>query len=64
MAATSASSLNASGLLERHGLALIAEPESFLVSTDNTLRPGEEDRAQEWGEKLAAIAVTRATSPN
>ena len=41
-------------LLERHGFTLIAEPESFLVTSDNTLRPGEEDRAQEWGEALAA----------
>ncbi len=41
-------------LLERHGLVLIAPAESFLVNTDNTLRPGEEDRAQEWGEALAA----------
>jgi hypothetical protein len=41
-------------LLELHGLALIAPPESFLVTNANTLRPGEEDRAQEWGKALAA----------
>lgn len=41
-------------LLELQGFTLIAPPESFLVSSDNTLRPGEEDRAQEWGEALAA----------
>jgi menaquinone-dependent protoporphyrinogen IX oxidase len=40
-------------LLERHGLRLIAQPESFLV-TGNTLQQGEEDRAQEWGQALAA----------
>jgi flavodoxin len=50
-------------LLERHGLALITEPESFLVSKDNTVRPGEEDRAQEWGEKLAAMAAAAVASP-
>lgn len=41
-------------LLERHSLALIAPAESFLVTTDNTLRPGEEDPGQEWGETVAA----------
>jgi flavodoxin len=41
-------------LLERHGFTLIAQAESFLVTTDNKLRPGEEDRAQKWGEALAA----------
>jgi hypothetical protein len=41
-------------LLELHGLTLIAPPESFLVTNGNTLRPGEEDRAQEWGKALAA----------
>jgi flavodoxin len=41
-------------LLERHGLTLITQPESFLVTTGNTLQLGEEGRAQEWGEALAA----------
>ena len=45
-------------LLERHGLTLITEPKSFLVTSDNTLRPGEEDRAREWGEALAARMPT------
>ena len=46
-------------LLERHGLTLIAEAESFLVTTGNKLRPGEEDRAKEWGQALAAkVPVT------
>jgi hypothetical protein len=45
-------------LLGRHGLTLIAEPESFLVTSDNTLRPGEEGRAQEWGKALAAQMPT------
>jgi hypothetical protein len=47
-------------LLERHGFTLIAEAESFLVTTDNKLRPGEDDRAQQWGQALAAkVPVTQ-----
>lgn len=41
-------------LLARHGLTLIAPAKSFLVASGNRLRPGEEDRAQEWGRELAA----------
>ena len=47
-------------LLEQHGLTLIAEAESFLVTSDNKLRAGEEDRAQNWGPTLAAkVPVTQ-----
>ena len=47
-------------LLKRHGFTLIAEAESFLVTSDNKLRPGEEDRAQQWGQALAAkVPVTQ-----
>jgi Flavodoxin len=42
------------GLLKGHGLTLLDAPKSFLVGNDNKLRPGEEDRAQEWGAVLAA----------
>ena len=41
-------------LLGEHGLTLLAPAESFLVTKDNRLRPGEEDRAREWGKSLAA----------
>jgi hypothetical protein len=41
-------------LLARHGLTLVAAAKSFLVTTGNQLLPGEEERAQEWGEELAA----------
>jgi hypothetical protein len=41
-------------LLSRHGLTAIAPAQSFLVSKDNQLRPGEEDRAEQWGRELAA----------
>jgi hypothetical protein len=41
-------------MLAEHGLTLLAPAESFLVTKDNRLRPGEEDRAREWGTSLAA----------
>lgn len=51
---TGRASKRIAGLLEHHGLTLIARAESFVVTSDNELRPGEEDRAQEWGKGLAA----------
>ena len=45
-------------LLERHGIALLAPAESFLVSKDNQLQPGEQDRAGQWGRELAALLPT------
>jgi Flavodoxin len=61
---TGRASRRIAGLLEQHGLTLIARAESFLITTDNTLQPGEEDRAQEWGKALAArmMAATGARS--
>ena len=50
-------------LLQRHGLAEIAPARSFLVSKDNRLRPGEEDRAEQWGRELAAKLPADAPSP-
>jgi hypothetical protein len=44
-------------LLSEHGLSLLVPPESFLVGKDNQLRPGEEERAREWGKSLAAAMV-------
>ena len=41
-------------LLEPHGTALLAPAESFLVTKDNQVQPGEQDRAEQWGRKLAA----------
>ena len=43
--------------LRQHGLGQVTEPESFLVDKDNRLQPGEEDRAQEWGARLAAAVA-------
>jgi len=39
--------------LVRHGLHLVAEPESFFVEKDNTLHAGEAARAEAWGRSLA-----------
>ena len=41
--------------LRRHGVTLVTKPESFFVTKDNQLRPGEEDRARAWGRQLAAM---------
>jgi menaquinone-dependent protoporphyrinogen IX oxidase len=45
-------------LLERHGIALLAPAESFLVTKNNQLRPGERDRAGRWGRELAVLLPT------
>lgn len=50
-------------LLERHGFTLIAEAESFLVTSDNKLRPGEEDRATQWGQALGAKVPATQVQP-
>ena len=39
--------------LRHHGCDLLAEPESFLIDTDNHLVDGEAVRATEWGASLA-----------
>jgi Flavodoxin len=41
-------------LLRAHGFDVVAKPESFLVTRDNALDPGETDRACDWATKLAA----------
>jgi Flavodoxin domain len=43
--------------LRRHGAAMAAEPESFLVTKHNRLLPGEEGRARAWGRQLAGRAA-------
>jgi hypothetical protein len=53
--------------LRRHGFEVVAKPESFFVTSQNHLKPGEEVRAQEWGKRLSAgvvsIGVTNADRP-
>ena len=39
--------------LRAEGCELLIGPESFLVTKDNVLEPGEEDRAEQWGALLA-----------
>lgn len=41
-------------VLHQHGCELLADPESFLVSSTHELLPGEEDRARQWAASLAA----------
>jgi flavodoxin-like protein len=49
--------------LRHHGYELVTEPQSFIVTKQNTLEPGEEDRARLWGAGLAA-AFAAATAPS
>ena len=50
--------------LRRHGVTILIKPESFLVSKDNQLLPGEEDRARTWGQQLARAIAGAAHSSN
>lgn len=43
-----------SRLLRHHGFDVVAEPESFLVTKQDRLEPQEQDRARDWGARLAA----------
>lgn len=43
--------------LHRHGYAVVAEPESFLVGKGNHLVDGETERATAWARELAAKVV-------
>lgn len=47
--------------LRHHGYELVAEPESFIVTKQNVLQPGEAERAKLWGARLAA--TTPASPP-
>ncbi len=53
---TGAASRGIGRQLRRHGYRLIAAPESFLVSQQNTLLDGEVPRARRWGAALGVIA--------
>jgi len=53
---TGRASRSISRLLARHGYRLLAAPESFLVSKQNTLADGEADRARVWGAMIGAAA--------
>lgn len=45
--------------LRRHGLELVVEPESFLVTKETHLEPHEIERARAWGQHLAEQALGR-----
>jgi hypothetical protein len=45
------------------GCTLVAEPESFLVTKQNELEPGELERARRWGEQLAAAVTAMPPVP-
>nr|WP_236707322.1 flavodoxin [Frankia sp. CcI6] len=47
-------------LLRRHGARQVCPPESFFVTKDNALAPGEIDRARRWGEHLSHVATEPA----
>ena len=48
--------------LRRHGFEVVAKPESFFVTLQNQLEPGEEARAQEWGIRLAARVLSNGVT--
>jgi len=60
---TGRASKGIAALLRQHGLMLLAPAESFLVTKENVLRPGEEDRAQDWGRELAAMLSPAQARP-
>jgi Flavodoxin len=53
-ALTGRASKGVARLLRAHGFEVVAEPESFLVTKQDRLKPHETARAREWGVKLAA----------
>jgi len=48
--------------LRSHGFEMVVKPESFFVTLQNHLGPGEEARAREWGERLAASVVSNGVT--
>jgi hypothetical protein len=45
--------------LRQAGASLLVKPESFLVTKDTRLVPGEIDRARRWGESLGHLIAVR-----
>ena len=52
-ALTGRASKGVARLLRAHGFDVVTEPESFLVTKQDRLAPGELTRAHEWGTRLA-----------
>jgi hypothetical protein len=55
---TGRASKRIAGQLRRHGARLMGRPQSFLVTKDSELKPGEAERARTWAASLAADAAT------
>jgi hypothetical protein len=49
--------------LRRLGCTVITGPESFLVTKQTRIKPGEEDRARDWGVNIAARLSPAEVSP-
>ena len=48
-------------MLRHHGITVVADPESFLVTKKDYLEPDEETRARDWGVQLAAVVGALTT---
>ncbi len=48
--------------LQSHGFEMVAKSESFFVTLQNHLEPGEEARAREWGKRLVASVVSNGVT--
>lgn len=46
--------------LEGHGYRLVEAPESFFVTTENQLGPGQKEHAEMWGARIAEDASASA----
>ncbi len=54
---------SASNALKKKGFETVIEPEQFKVAgTDGPLKPGELERAEEWGKTLAGIAAEQLST--
>jgi hypothetical protein len=56
-ALTGRASKGVTRLLRAHGFDVITQPESFLVTKQDRLKPQETARAREWGTRLAESIV-------
>jgi Flavodoxin len=48
-------------MLHHHGFTMVADPESFLVTKGDHLKPDEDKRARDWGVQLAALLGVHET---
>lgn len=50
--------------IQRRGYRLVIDPESFIVTKDNTLVDGELERAEAWGSHIAEVLSVATTQRN